>query len=265
MTNAQGRLAGRVAVVSGGARGIGEATVRRFVAEGASVLLVDIDDEGAARVAAEAATTDSAVMALHADIGTEAGWTDVHDHLRDTFGRLDIVVNNATGPEVGPLLGISEAGWQRTFDTNVTAVWRSAKALAPLLQLSGAGVMVNLSSNAGLRAVPGLGAYGAAKAAIISLTRSLAIELAPLGIRANSITPGVILSPMIKAQVERVGQARFERNIGTRCGTTDELAAVITFLVSDDASYVNGENIQVDGGWFAGDAIGDSLAFGSGS
>jgi NAD(P)-dependent dehydrogenase (short-subunit alcohol dehydrogenase family) len=227
--------------------------------------LVDIDADGAHRVAREAATADAPVAVVIADIGTEDGWALVAQHVAGDGGGVDVVVNNATGPEVGPLLQISEPGWQRTFDTNVTAIWRSAKAMVPLMRGSDAAAFVNLSSNAGLRAVPGLGAYGAAKAAVISLTRSLAVELAPYGIRANSITPGVILSPMIKQQVERVGQERFERKIGTRCGSPDELARVVLFLASEESAYVNGENIQVDGGWFAGDAIGDTLSFGSSS
>jgi NAD(P)-dependent dehydrogenase (short-subunit alcohol dehydrogenase family) len=122
-------------------------------------------------------------------------------------------------------------------------------------------VFVNISSNAALNAVPGLSAYGAAKAAILSLTRSLALELAPLGIRACSITPGVILSPMIAGQVEAFGRERFERGLGTRCGTPDELARVVLFLASEDAAYVNGENVQVDGGWFASRSTGDGLRF----
>jgi 3alpha(or 20beta)-hydroxysteroid dehydrogenase len=196
-----------------------------------------------------------------ADVGTEQGWSDVASAVERRHGRVDVVVNNATGPEVGPLLAISEAGWQRTFDTNVGAVWRSAKALVPLMKSSGSGAFVNISSNAALNAVAGLSAYGAAKAAVIALTRSLALELAPLGIRANSITPGVILSPMIAQQVERFGRERFERGLGTRCGTPDELARVVLFLASDDAAYVNGENIQVDGGWFASRSTGDGLRF----
>jgi NAD(P)-dependent dehydrogenase (short-subunit alcohol dehydrogenase family) len=253
------RFDGRVVLVTGGARGIGEATVRRFAAEGAIVVLVDINIDGAAAVAGSEIDAGHRVDVCIADIGTEAGWDTVATYLRDTHGTVEVVVNNATGPAVGPVLSISEHGWQQTFDTNVTAVWRSAKALVPLMTNGGA--MVNLSSNAAIRATPGLGAYGAAKAAVISLTRSLAVELAPSRIRANSITPGVILSPMIQQTVDQVGRERFERGLGTRCGATEELASVVVFLASDDASYVNGENITVDGGWFAG-ASASSLSFG---
>lgn len=259
MADKVGRFDDRVVLVTGGARGIGEATVHRFATEGASVVLVDINVDGAASVASAARADGHRVDVCIADIGTEPGWDTVAAFLRATHGRVDVVVNNATGPAVGPVLAISEPGWQQTFDTNVTAVWRSAKAMVPLMPSGGA--MVNLSSNAAIRATPGLSAYGAAKAAVISLTRSLAVELAPLGIRANSITPGVILSPLIQQTVDQVGRERFERGLGTRCGAPQELASVVVFLASDDASYVNGENIMVDGGWFAG-ASASSLSFG---
>jgi NAD(P)-dependent dehydrogenase (short-subunit alcohol dehydrogenase family) len=255
------RFDGRVVVVTGGASGIGEATVHQFGAQGASVILVDINGDGAERVARSAQADGSHVSTCIADIGTLDGWAAVTDFVTSQHDRLDVVVNNATGPEVGPLLEISEPGWQRTFDTNVGAVWRSAKALAPIMGATGGGAFVNLSSNAALRAVPGLGAYGAAKAAIISLTRSLSVELHDLNIRANSITPGVILSPMIKLAVDHAGRDGVERSLGTRCGAPDELARVILFLASDDAAYVNGENIQVDGGWFAGATL-EGLRFG---
>ena len=150
MAEIVGRFAGRVVLVTGGARGIGEATVRRFAAEGASVVLVDINEEGAAAVAASETTTGHRVDVCIANIGTEAGWDIVASYIRNGHGHVDAVVNNATGPEVGPVLSISEAGWQQTFDTNVTAVWRSAKAMVPLMPSGSA--MVNLSSNAALRA-----------------------------------------------------------------------------------------------------------------
>jgi NAD(P)-dependent dehydrogenase (short-subunit alcohol dehydrogenase family) len=259
--SAEQRFAGKVVVVTGGASGIGEATVHRFVGEGAAVVLADVNGEGADRVAGAARAAGGSVDAVVADISTEAGWSQVVGVVTERHGRLDAVVNNATGPEVGPLLEISEEGWQRTFDSNVGAVWRSAKATLELLRATGGGAFVNISSNAALAAIPGLGAYGPAKAAVIALSRQLAVELAPYGIRSNSITPGFVLSPMIALMVDHHGRDRIEDTLGTRCGTPDELARVIVFLASDDAAYVNGENIQVDGGWFAGRYL-DGLTFG---
>lgn len=248
-----GRFDGRTVIVTGGARGIGEATVHRFAAEGAQVLLVDIDADGATRVAADAvaAGAPGPVAVCVADICTVEGIEQMVADAQDRWGRLDVVVNNAVSPEVGPLLGHTEAGWQRTFDSSVTAVWRSAKAAVPLMAANGGGVFVNLATNAALAAVPGLGAYGAAKAGVIQVTRQIAVECAPQGIRANSITPGVIMSPGIAYMVSTVDRGALDADLVSGPGEPGQLAAVIAFLASDDASYVNGENIQVDGGWFA--------------
>lgn len=247
------RFAGRAVIVTGGGRGIGEATVHRFAAEGARVLLVDIDAAGAERVAAEVAASGGPgeVAACIADICTVEGVERMVAEAVTRWGRLDVVVNNAVSPDVGPVLGLSEEGWQRTFDSSVTAVWRSAKAAVPVMASGGGGVFVNISTNAALAAVPGLGAYGAAKAGVIQLTRQLAVECAEQGIRANSITPGVIMSPMIATLVGTLDRRSLDADLVSGPGQPAQLAAVVAFLASDDASYVNGENVQVDGGWFA--------------
>ncbi len=248
-----GRFAGRVVIVTGGASGIGEATVHRFAAEGAAVLLVDVDEPGAARVATDVAASDAPgeVGVCIADICTNDAIERMVDDARSRWGRLDVVVNNAVSPEVGPLLSHSEEGWQRTFDSSVTAVWRSARAAVPVMAANGGGTFVNLSTNAALAAVPGLGAYGAAKAGVIQISRQIAVECAAQGIRSNSITPGVVMSPGITFLVDHFGRARVEADLPGGLGEPAQLAAVVAFLASDDASYVNGENVQVDGGWFA--------------
>jgi NAD(P)-dependent dehydrogenase (short-subunit alcohol dehydrogenase family) len=262
-TTAGRRFDGKVVIVTGGGRGIGEATVHRFAGEGARVLLVDIDAAGAERVAAEVAGTEGAgeVDVCIADICSADGIERMVAEADRRWGRLDVVINNAVTPDVGPLLALGEDGWQRTFDSSVTAVWRSAKAAVPVMARSGGGSFVNISTNAALAAIPGLGAYGAAKAGVIQLTRQIAVECAAHGIRANSITPGVIMSPMIAALVGTLDRARLDADLVTGPGQPAQLAAVIAFLASDDASYVNGENIQVDGGWFAKRAPG-GLTFG---
>jgi NAD(P)-dependent dehydrogenase (short-subunit alcohol dehydrogenase family) len=262
VTSDRRRFEDCVVVVTGGASGIGEATVHRFASEGGTVVLVDVDEANAKRVAGDTSGEGGRVEVCVGDVATNEGWAEVVGLLRrDHDGRVDVVVNNATSPEVGPLLGISESGWERTFNTNVGAVWRSAKATVPLMQAGDGGVFVNISSNAALAAIPGLGAYGAAKAAIIALTRQLALELAGDRIRANSITPGVIRSPGIQAMLAWHGRQRVEEALLTGTGDPDELARVILFLASQDAAYVNGENITVDGGWYATQHLG-GLVFG---
>jgi NAD(P)-dependent dehydrogenase (short-subunit alcohol dehydrogenase family) len=247
------RFAGRSVIVTGGARGIGEATVHRFATEGARVLLVDIDAPNAERVAAEVSAGEATgeVAVCIADICTMAGIDRMVGDAVARWGRIDVVVNNAVTPDVGPLLALGEDGWQRTFDSSVTAVWRSAKAAVPVMSRTGGGSFVNISTNAALAAVPGLGAYGAAKAGVIQLTRQIAVECAAQGIRANSITPGVIMSPMIAALVGTLDRRSLDADLVSGPGQPAQLASVIAFLASDDASYVNGENVQVDGGWFA--------------
>jgi NAD(P)-dependent dehydrogenase (short-subunit alcohol dehydrogenase family) len=245
------RFEERAVVVTGGASGIGEACVRRFAEEGGRVVLADIDPVAAERVAKAVEQDGGDVTVCVADICQEQGVADVVAAAVREYGRLDVVVNNAVSPEIGPLLQHTEAGWQRTFDSSVTAVWRSACHAVPVMEANGGGAFVNISSDAALAAVPGLGAYGAAKSAVIQLTRHISCEFATKGIRANSITPGIIASPPMVPIVEHVGRDRILRETGARPGTPDEVARVVLFLASDDAAFVNGVNVPVDGGWFA--------------
>ena len=250
-------LANRTVIVTGGGGGgIGGAIVGRFAAEGANVLVVDVDAGGAERVAAAVTADGGQARACVADVGTEDGCRQMVADAITAFGRVDVVVNSATGPEMGPVLGISEAGWQRTFDTNSTAVWRSARFAVPHMMKVGGGAFVNIASTAALAAIAGAGAYGATKAAMISLTRQLALELAPHHIRANSVSPGMILSPNVVALVEHYGRERVTDALLGGLGQPDDVAQVVVFLASDEARYINGENIRVDGGWYATNYLG---------
>src|SRR3954465_15501616 len=253
MANTEGRgLAGRTVIVTGGGGGgIGSAIVRRFAAEDARVLVADVDGAGAERVAKEVVAEGGQAQPCVADVGTDDGCRQMVADAMDAFGRVDVVVNSATGPEMGPLLSITEDGWQRTFDTNSTAVWRSARHAVPHMIEAGGGAFVNISSCAALAAIPGAGAYGATKAAMISLTRQLAVELAEYGIRANSISPGLILSPNVGALVDHHGREKVTEAMIGGLGQPDDIARVAVFLGSDEARYINGENITVDGGWYA--------------
>jgi NAD(P)-dependent dehydrogenase (short-subunit alcohol dehydrogenase family) len=250
-------LAGRTVIVTGGGGpGIGGSLVRRFAATGAGVLVVDIDADAAEALAGEINAGGGRARVSAADVGTESGCRRMVEDALGAFGRVDVVVNSATAPEMGPVLGISEQGWQRTFDTNSTAVWRAARFAVPHMIESGGGVFVNISSNAALAAIPGAGAYGATKAAMLSITRQLAVELAPHGIRANAITPGLIGSPNVERLVEHHGRDRVNSALLGGIGRPDDIAGVAVFLASDDASYINGATITVDGGWYATNQLG---------
>jgi NAD(P)-dependent dehydrogenase (short-subunit alcohol dehydrogenase family) len=250
-------LAGKTVIVTGGGGpGIGGAIVRRFAEEEARVVIVDMAAAAAEEVAKDVAAAGAQTHVCITDVGTEEGCRQMVTEAMDAFGRIDVVVNSATGPEMGPVLNLTEAGWQRTFDTNSTAVWRSARFAVPHMIDAGGGAFVNISSDAAIQAIPGAGAYGATKAAMLSLTRQLAVELTPHNIRANAIAPGMIESPNVKALVDYHGRQRVEDALIGGLGRPDDIARVAVFLASDEARYINGATITVDGGWFATNYLG---------
>ena len=250
-------LAGRTVIVTGGGGGgIGGAIVRRFAEQDARVVVVDVVAASAEQVAKEVVAAGGQAHVCVTDVGTEDGCRQMVAAAMEAFGRVDVVVNSATGPEMGPILGLSEEGWQQTFDTNSTAVWRSAKFAVPHMMEVGGGAFVNISSDAAIAAIPGAGAYGATKAAMLSITRQLAVELAPHNIRANAIAPGLILSPNVAALVDYHGRQKVEDALIGGLGQPDDIARVAVFLASDEARYINGETIKVDGGWYATNYLG---------
>lgn len=246
-----GRLDGKVAVVTGSARGIGEAGARLSVAEGAKVLLCDVLDELGEAVAA--------------DLGTSAGYThlDVSDHdqwaaavalAQDRFGRLDILVNNAGIVRPGTIESLPLEDYHRTVAVNQTGVWLGIQAAAPALRAAGGGSIVNTSSAAGYTAAPGIAAYGVTKWAVRGMTKTAAIELAPDRIRVNSVHPGLIATDMSRD----IGLPDKGVEMGARwapmgrVGTVDDVARLVLFLASDDSSYCTGSEFVVDGGMLCG-------------
>ena len=237
-------LAGKVAIVTGGASGIGAATARRLALEGAHVVVADIQDELGEAVAS--GIGDDAIY-RRCDVAALADWQALAEATLERFGRLDYVHNNAYADAVVPTHKLAEADWQRVLDVCVKQVLLSVKTcIARLVESRGA--IVNTSSVHALVGNAQYAAYDAAKGAISSLTRTLAVEYGP-DVRVNAVLPGGILTPAWDPYpVEAQEQLARQTCLG-RIGSAEEIAGVVAFLFSDDASYVTGQNVVVDGGW----------------
>ena len=250
-----GRLEGKVAAVTGGASGIGEATVRRFVAEGARVAFCDRDGERGQRLAAELGGT---VAFTQVDVGTEDACISFVNDAARFFGRLDILINNAGIRAYETVDVASGASWNEILNINLMSYVFCAKAAVPLMRLGGGGAIVNTASVRSVVAGGGNLQYDTTKAAIAGLTRGLAADHSAEGIRVNAVGPGPIFTPFharrIAAAGETVEQYNAKSALGTmmkRPGRAEEVAAAILFLASDDASYVTGALLFVDGGMTA--------------
>ena len=246
------RLSGKVALITGAARGQGAAEARRFVAEGAKVAITDVLDAPGAALAAE---LGGAAFYRHLDVTSEADWTAAVAETVDRFGRLDVLVNNAGIGSVGTLEGLPLETHRQIVDVNLHGVYLGMRAVKPAMIASGGGAIVNVSSIDGLAGVLGMTSYAGSKFAVTGMTRSAAIELGPLGIRVNSIHPGVINSPMVaEAQPEVVARLLrlMDRQPIRRMGEPEEIASLALFLASDEASYITGTGVVIDGGHLAG-------------
>jgi meso-butanediol dehydrogenase / (S,S)-butanediol dehydrogenase / diacetyl reductase len=253
-----GRLDGKVAAVTGGASGIGEATVRRFVAEGASVAFCDRDGDRGRRVASELEATGAKVAFAQADVGTEAACLAFVDGAARQFGRLDILVNNAGIRKYEKIDEASAASWNEILGVNLMSYVFCAKAAVPLMRHNKSGAIVNVASVRSVVAGGGNLQYDTTKSAIAGLTRALAADHSAEGIRVNAVGPGPIFTPFHQRRIAAAGETVEQYNAqaarGTmmkRPGRADEVAAAILFLASDDASYVTGALLFVDGGMTA--------------
>lgn len=243
------RLNGKIALITGAASGIGREAALLFAREGAKVIVADVQDTPGAEVAAEIEKTGGTSLFLHLDVTDEAAWTQAVATVEKTFGGLDILVNNAGLGHADTLEETSLALYEKVVAVTQTSVFLGTKAAAALLKASGSGSVVNLSSIFG--ASGGFGtspAYHAAKGAVRTLTKNIAVEWAPLGVRVNSVHPGFIATPMM-------GETDRAPYIATtplgRVGRPEEVAAAILFLGSDEASFVTGAELFVDGGYIA--------------
>ena len=253
-----GRLSGKIAAVTGGASGIGEATVRRFVAEGAQVAFCDRDGERGEKVAAELTAAGAHVAFRQADVGTEAACLAFVNGAAEKFGRLDILVNNAGIRKYEKVDVASAASWHEILNVNLLSYAFCAKAAVPLMRRNGGGSIVNLASVRSVVAGGGNLQYDTTKAAIAGLTRALAADHSPEGIRVNAVGPGPIFTPFHERRIAAAGETVEQYNASAARGTmlkrpgkAEEVAAAILFLASDEASYVTGALLFVDGGMTA--------------
>ncbi len=251
-----GRLGGKVAIVTGASRGIGRAIAEAFVREGARIVIASRRQEVLDGVAADLnAVHPESTFARACHMGDTDAIASLVDFAESTVGTPDILVNNAaTNPYFGPAIWIDAAAYDKTFEVNLRGPFEAARLVAQSWTAAGrSGVIINVASTSGLAAAPLQGVYAMTKAALVSLTQTLACELGPAGIRVNAIAPGLVDTKLASALVsdEELVKHYTERAALKRYGYPAEIAGPAVFLASDESSYVTGQVLVVDGGYLA--------------
>jgi cyclopentanol dehydrogenase len=247
------RLKGKVALISGGARGQGAAEARLFVGEGAKVVIGDVLDDLCKKTADEinSRSGGKAVVALHLDVTRAADWRAAVDACERQFGGLDVLVNNAGIANVKGIEETSEEEWDSIVNINQKGVWLGMKAAVPSMRGRGGGSIINISSIYGIIGSPGSAAYHGTKGAVRLLTKAAAVQYAPDKIRVNSVHPGVILTPMVDVVPREELQPLINMAPMKRGAQPEEVGWCVVFLASDEASFVTGAELVVDGGYTA--------------
>jgi 3alpha(or 20beta)-hydroxysteroid dehydrogenase len=248
-----GRLDGKVALITGGARGMGKSHVRHFVAQGAQVVFGDVLDDKGATLAAE--FDGKSCRYIHHDVTSEAGWTAAAAAAVDTFGKLDVLVNNAGVLTFARIADMPLADFRRVLEVNAVGCWLGMKAAIGPMKARG-GSIINISSIEGFTGAAGLSAYSASKFAIRGMTKSAAQELGQFGIRVNSVHPGGVLTSMTLGQAASAEPADADAFIKAmplaRFAKPAEISCLVAYLASDESSYSTGSEFVADGGVLSG-------------
>jgi NAD(P)-dependent dehydrogenase (short-subunit alcohol dehydrogenase family) len=253
------RLTGKTALITGAGSGIGRATAMRFAEEGAAVAVVDLRADAAEETADKITADGGRAVAFAADVTEAAAIERAVAMAVEVFGRLDVLYNNAGVDSTGSVADADEADWDRCFAVNVKGTFLASRAAVPHLERDGGGSIVNQGSVAALVGVPGFAAYCAAKGAVVALTRSMAVDLAPRGIRVNVICPGTVYTPLMEPLLRRRGDGDLEAGLAKtiakypigRLGTPEEIAEAALWLASPESSFATGTVLTVDGGMTA--------------
>ena len=243
-----GRVSGKVAIVTGAARGLGAAFARRLIEEGAQVMLTDVLDS---EVEATARALGSNARFAHHDVSSESEWQQIITATDSSFGPVNVLVNNAGIAHSGPLEHLAQSEYGKVIAINQTSVFLGMKSVIASMRKAGGGSIINISSIYGLRGSAQTLAYTAAKFAVTGMSKVAALELVPDNIRVNSIHPGFIRTPMAEASPDIIAAVLPTVPAG-RLGETDELAQMVLLLASDEMRYATGAEFVVDGGWSCG-------------
>jgi len=259
------RLEGRVAVITGGASGMGLATVNRYLKEGAKVVVADLNEENGARLNTDLGAGEDRLRFIRTDVAEEKDVSAMIDLATSAFGRLDVVFNNAgLGGAIGPITEVEVEHWDYTFAVLTRGVFLGIKYGARVMIDQGeGGSIINTASVAGLRGGSGPTAYSAAKSAVVSLTANAALELAEHNIRVNAICPGLIFTPLAhRGHIEEMEKTMRRTQPWPKRGEGEHIAGAALYLASDDSAFVTGEAHAVDGGYMAAGSLAQGAAYG---